>query len=49
MVCQLDLKGFDGELAVISGRLSELSRMEQLMAANGADPARWLPLFMERA
>jgi type IV secretion system protein VirB4 len=46
VVCQLDLKGFDAELAVISGRASELERMERLIGALGADPKHWLPDFM---
>src|ERR1017187_3536434 len=32
VVCQLDLKGFDAELAVISGRTSEVARMHRIMA-----------------
>jgi type IV secretion system protein VirB4 len=48
VVCQLDLAQFDGELAVISGRRSEVERMEQLIAARGSDPASWLPTFMAR-
>jgi len=46
VVCQLDLKGFDAELAVISGRASQLARMNALMATHGADPAAWLPSFL---
>ena len=46
VVCQLDLKGFDAELAVISGRASQVERMHQLIAALGAGPAAWLPQFM---
>ena len=46
VVCQLDLKGFDGELAVISGRASEVARMNRLMAESGPDPMAWLPGFM---
>jgi type IV secretion system protein VirB4 len=46
VVCQLDLAGFDSELAVISGRLSQVRRMEQIMATHGVDPACWLPVFM---
>jgi type IV secretion system protein VirB4 len=46
VVCQLDLKGFDGELAVISGRASEVARMNRLMAERGPDPLAWLPGFM---
>ena len=48
VVCQLDLKGFDAELAVISGRASSLERLHSIMAQVGPEPARWLPLF-ERA
>ena len=46
VVCQLDLKGFDAELAVISGRASEVQRMHRLMSATGSEPAAWLPEFM---
>ena len=46
VVCQLDLKGFDGELAVISGRAGQLKRMRQIIAATGPDPDSWLPQFM---
>jgi type IV secretion system protein VirB4 len=46
VVCQLDLKGFDAELAVISGRASEVKRMYQIMSATGPDPKAWLPQFM---
>ncbi|MDB6090439.1 MAG: conjugal transfer protein TrbE [Gammaproteobacteria bacterium] len=47
VVCRLDLKGFDAELAVISGRSSEVERMHRLMAERGPDPSSWLPPFME--
>jgi type IV secretion system protein VirB4 len=46
VVCQLDLKGFDAELAVISGRAGEVKRMYQIMSATGSDPTAWLPGFM---
>jgi type IV secretion system protein VirB4 len=46
VVCQLDLKGFDGELAVISGRAHQVQRMQRIIAASGADPKAWLPQFM---
>ncbi len=46
VVCQLDLKGFDAELAVISGRAAEISRMNDLMSGCGPDPDQWLPTFM---
>jgi type IV secretion system protein VirB4 len=46
VVCQLDLKGFDAELAVISGRAGEVKRLYQIMSAAGPDPKAWLPQFM---
>jgi type IV secretion system protein VirB4 len=46
VVCQLDLKGFDAELAVISGRAQAVERMHRLMATLGSDPVDWLPVFM---
>jgi type IV secretion system protein VirB4 len=49
VVCRLDLKGFEAELAVISGRASRISVMSELMQTHGADASAWLPLFMGRA
>ena len=46
VVCQLDLKGFDEELAVISGRAAQVAQLHELMSATGSDPAAWLPQFM---
>jgi len=46
VVCQLDLKGFDAELAVISGRAGEVDRMQRIMSATGPEPEAWLPPFM---
>ena len=34
VVCQLDLKGFDAELAVISGRAAKVAQMSELIAAS---------------
>jgi type IV secretion system protein VirB4 len=45
VVCGLDLKGFESDLKVISGRASEVQRMHRIIAQTGPDPARWLPLF----
>ncbi|MDQ2655170.1 MAG: VirB4 family type IV secretion/conjugal transfer ATPase, partial [Chloroflexota bacterium] len=47
VVCELDLKGFDTELAVISGRASALARLHQLIAEVGEDPVHWLPRFLK--
>ena len=45
VVCALDLKGFDTELAVISGRIAEVERMHRIIEAQGSDPRQWLPAF----
>lgn len=47
VVCQLDLKGFDVELKVISGRASTVDLLHRIMAITGPDPAHWLPRFVE--
>jgi type IV secretion system protein VirB4 len=46
IVCELDLKGFDAELAVISGRASALERLHRLIEKLGPAPAVWLPEFL---
>ncbi len=47
IVCQLDLKSFDGELAVISGRTEGVARMHEIISTCGAEPEAWLPIFMD--
>jgi type IV secretion system protein VirB4 len=46
VVCQLDLKGLEGELTVISGRAHTVDRLHTLMAELGSAPEQWLPVFM---
>jgi type IV secretion system protein VirB4 len=46
VVCQLDLKGFDAELKVISGRASTVEELQRLIARTGPDPGHWLPSFL---
>jgi type IV secretion system protein VirB4 len=46
VVCKLDLKGCDAELAVISGRARHLECMRRLMREYGSDPAHWLAPFL---
>ena len=46
VVCQLDLKGFDAELKVISGRNQEVQRMHQIIASTGIAVDDWLPSFV---
>ena len=49
VVCRLDLKGCDAELAVISGRARQLECMRRLIEAHGPEPERWLPPFLAQA
>jgi type IV secretion system protein VirB4 len=46
VVCQLDLKGFEAELQVISGRTQQLERMHQIIEGSSTDPGDWLPRFL---
>lgn len=45
VVAELDLKGFDNELKVISARSSTVAEMQRLIVDYGPDPAAWLPRF----
>jgi type IV secretion system protein VirB4 len=45
IVCELDLKGFDAELKVISGRASAIEELYRIMDEVGPDPSQWLPVF----
>src|SRR5207253_4719903 len=49
VVCELDLKGFDAELKVISGRAGSVEEFYRIMNEVGSDPARWLPRFQSPA
>jgi type IV secretion system protein VirB4 len=48
VVAQLDLRGFDAELRVISGKASELERMSSLMQRYGSDVGSWLEAFLNQ-
>ena len=45
VVAKLDLKGFDYELDVISGRTSNVELMNRLIEQYGPEPSAWLPAF----
>ncbi len=47
-VCELNLKGFDDELAVLSGTASTVELMNKIIDDVGPDPADWLPVFQRR-
>jgi type IV secretion system protein VirB4 len=48
VVCELDLKGFDFELDVISGRAANVQLVERLIGEFGEAPVRWLEEFRTR-
>jgi type IV secretion system protein VirB4 len=48
VLLRLDLNGMENMLSVLSASLDNVERMHAVMAEVGADPARWLPLFLER-
>jgi type IV secretion system protein VirB4 len=45
VVAELDLRGFDDALAVLSGRTETVELLDRIRAQVGDDPASWLPLF----
>ncbi len=45
VVCEFKLKGFDDELAVLSGNTATSNLAEKLVAELGPEPAKWLPEF----
>lgn len=45
VVAELNLRGFDDELAVLSGNTATSNLAEKLVAELGDDPAIWLPEF----
>ena len=48
VVCELDLKGLDFELDVISGRTHNVKIAREIIREVGDNPADWLPLFEQR-
>lgn len=48
VVCALDLRGFEAEIAVISGRRSTVDQMHEIMRTAGTASAQWLPEFIQR-
>ena len=48
VVAELDLRGFDAELAVLSGRTQWVELLETVRREVGDDPAAWLPVFHAR-
>jgi type IV secretion system protein VirB4 len=44
-ICELNLRGFDEELAVLSGTASTVDLAERAIARVGERPDNWLPVF----
>lgn len=44
-VCELNLRGFDDELAVLSGTAASVEVANAAIAKAGPDPEEWLPVF----
>lgn len=45
VICELDLEGFDNELAVLSGTTANTNLVEMIRQKVGDDPQKWLPYF----
>jgi type IV secretion system protein VirB4 len=48
VVAELNLQGFDDELAVISGTTDNVGLVCRIIENHGEDPAVWLPIFHEQ-
>lgn len=48
VLVKMDLAGMDDMLSVLSGSLDNVEVMRAAIDAVGADPQRWLPVFLER-
>ena len=47
VVCELNLRGFEAELAVMSGRASEVERLHRLTDELGPRSSDWLEVFCD--
>ena len=47
VVAELNLRGFDDELAVLSGNTATSLLVEKLVESLGSDPTDWLPVFQQ--
>lgn len=48
VVAELDLNGFDDELAILSGRTANVELLDAIRAEFGNDVKDWLPVFQQR-
>jgi len=47
VVAELNLQGFEEELAVLSGNTASSLLVERLVQEHGPEPEKWLPRFFE--
>ena len=45
VVAELNLSGFDDELAILSGRTATVDLLDRIRTKHGEDPANWMPVF----
>lgn len=45
VVCELDLNGFDDDLAILSGTTANIAILDRVLAEHGEDYAAWGPAF----
>ncbi|WP_455482664.1 VirB4 family type IV secretion/conjugal transfer ATPase [Bartonella sp. B35(2025)] len=48
VVAELNLRGMNDEIAVLSGTTKNIELMNQIMSEYGTDPDKWLPIFHQR-
>jgi type IV secretion system protein VirB4 len=48
VVAELDLNGFDEELAILSGRTAAVELLTEIRREVGDDPTLWMPVFQRR-
>lgn len=48
VVAELNLRGFDDELAVISGTTENVNLVTKIIEQHGDDPSTWLPIFHQQ-
>ncbi|WP_375628762.1 MULTISPECIES: VirB4 family type IV secretion/conjugal transfer ATPase [unclassified Bartonella] len=49
VVAELNLRGFDDEIAILSGTTKNIELLETIMDEVGESPEKWLPIFQERS
>ncbi|MCL6230296.1 VirB4 family type IV secretion/conjugal transfer ATPase [Bartonella bilalgolemii] len=48
VVAELNLRGFDDEIAILSGTTNNVELLETIMKEVGSSPEKWMPIFQER-